>query len=282
MRCPALIVHGGIGRADAPLAADVVAGCAAAAEDGWAVLLSDGAAVDAVVAAVANMEDAPLFNAGVGSCLTAAGCVEMDASIMDGATGRGAGVGVVRTARNPIRLARAVLLDGRHVLLAGSGADAFARAAGLPIAEPESFVTPSQRTRWQTHAPASGGTVGAVAIDRRGHVAAATSTGGVLGKLPGRIGDSAVIGAGTYADDEGGAASATGHGETIMLAGLAKAAVDGLRGGRHPQPVAAACVHAAAARSGSAVGLIVVDRFGRIGWAEHGGRMPIAVCPPRG
>jgi len=182
-------------------------------------------------------------------------------------------VGVVTTVRNPIRLAAALLADGRHVLIAGAGAEAFARGSGLATSPPESFITPRQRERWEKRLRAEGGTVGAVAVDRDGHVAAATSTGGLIGKLPGRIGDSAILGAGTYADDRAGAASATGDGEAIIVAGLAKAAVDALRSGRHPAGVAAALVRSAGQDRGAALGLIVVDRFGRAGVAHNAEHM---------
>jgi beta-aspartyl-peptidase (threonine type) len=182
------------------------------------------------------------------------------------------------------------------VLLAGAGAEAFARERGLLTVAPEHFVTARQRQRWATHPPAprpmSGGvvgggsgdpgTVGAVAADRLGHVAAATSTGGLMGKLPGRIGDSAILGAGTYADDEAGAASATGVGEAIILAGLARAAVVRLRGGRAPESVAAETLRELIARAPhAAAGLILVDRFGRCAWAHEAEHMSSAVrCAP--
>ena len=275
---PAILVHGGAGRRvpETERAAD--AGCAAAAAAGWEVLAGGGRALDAVLAAVTAMEDDPAFNAGIGSCLTSDGRVEMDASVMDGERRIGAGVGVVTTVRNPVRLAHALLLDGRHVLLAGAGAEDFARCCALPTAPPESFITPRQRRRWEAQLPGGGSTVGAVAVDRDGHVAAATSTGGLLGKLPGRIGDSAVIGAGTYADDRAGAVSATGHGETILLAGAAKAAVDGLHGGRHPATVLDALVRDLGARAGVPIGLIAVDRFGRAAAASSAERMPNVAC----
>lgn len=256
------------------------AGCAAAADVGWAALARGASALDAVLATVSALEDNPVFNAGVGSCLTADGTVEMDASLMDGSRLAGAGVGVVTTVRNPIRLARAVLDDGRHVLLAGAGAESFARRCGVPTASPTSFITPRQEQRWQALQDGDGGTVGAVAVDRYGHLAAATSTGGVMGKLPGRIGDSAILGAGTYADDRAGAASATGCGEAIIIAGLAKAAVDGMRAGRHPAVVAEGVVRALRGPGGAAVGIIVVDRFGRLGVAHSAARMPTCARPP--
>lgn len=279
MQRPAILVHGGAGRRVPELEAAVAAGCAVAAEAGWAILARGGGALEAVLAAVTMLEDDPTFNAGIGSCLTADGKVEMDASVMDGARRTGAGVAVVTTVRNPIRLAHAVLMDGRHVLVAAAGAEAFARRCGLPTALPESFITPRQRQRWETRCPTAGGTVGAVAVDANQHVAAATSTGGLLGKLSGRIGDSAVIGAGTYADDSAGAASATGDGEAIIISGLAKAVVDGLRGGRHPELVAEANLRALAGRTGATAGVIVVDRFGRLGSAHSAEHMPTCARP---
>jgi beta-aspartyl-peptidase (threonine type) len=276
MHRPAILVHGGAGRRVAEIETAAAAGCAAAAAVGWTLLDGGGSALAAVLAAVAALEDDPTFNAGVGSCLTAEGTVEMDASVMDGRRRAGAGVGVLTTVRNPIRLAAALLVDGRHVLMAGAGAEAFARRSGLATSTPESFITARQRERWEKRLRAEGGTVGAVAVDRDGHVAAATSTGGVVSKLPGRIGDSAVLGAGTYADDRAGAASATGDGEAIIIAGLAKAAVDALRSGRHPAHVAAALVRTAGQESGAALGLILVDRFGRGAVAHNAEHM--ATC----
>lgn len=275
MRAPIIVVHGGAGRRseDVPAAE---AGCRRAAEAGWAVLRRGGGALDAVLAAVVVMEDDPAFNAGVGSCLTAAGTVEMDASIMDGAGPTGAGVALLTSVRHPIRLAHAVMLDGRHALLAGPGAEAFARAAGLESAAPDTFITERQRARWRARIAGPDGTVGAVALDGAGHLAAATSTGGLAGKRPGRIGDSAVIGAGTYADDRAGAAAATGAGEAILQAGLARVAVDTLRAGRAPARVAPGLVRAAAGPHGAPVGLILLDRFGRIATAHCAEQMPTA------
>ena len=279
MQRPGILVHGGAGRRVPEVEAAVAAGCAAAADAGWAILARGGGALEAVLAAVTVLEDDPTFNAGIGSCLAADGTVEMDASVMDGARRAGAGVAVVTTVRNPIQLAHTVLMDGRHVLMAAAGAEAFARRGGLPTAPPESFVTPRQRQRWAARRPADGGTVGAVAVDANRHVAAATSTGGLLGKLPGRIGDSAIIGAGTYADDSAGAASATGDGEAIITAGLSKAVVDGLLGGRHPALVAQSTVRVLAERTGAAVGIIVVDTFGRLGSAHSAEHMPTCARP---
>jgi beta-aspartyl-peptidase (threonine type) len=278
MHGPTLIVHGGAGRWPAELLGAAAAGCGDAADVGWQILARGGRAIDAVEAAVRVLEDDPRFNAGIGSALTDGGAVEMDASIMDGTSGRGAGVAGVTTIRNPIRLARGVLEDGRHVLMAGAGVEQLGRRLGLPALPPPALVTAEQRRRWIARRDAQPGTVGAVALDAAGGVAAATSTGGVRGKRAGRIGDSAVIGAGTFADDRAGAASATGDGEAILLAGLTRAAVAALRQGRAPAGVAEALIRDLAAR-GAAAGLILVDRFGRTAAAHAAGAMPTAVRP---
>jgi beta-aspartyl-peptidase (threonine type) len=275
MQRPTLIVHGGAGHWPAELLGGANSGCASAADVGWAILAAGGSALEAVQAAVTALENDPRFNAGIGSSLTEDGTVEMDASIMDGASRRGAGVAGVTSLANPIRLARLVLDDGRHVLMAGAGAERLGRRFGLPGVPPETFVSEGQRQRWSARLRGQPGTVGAVAVDAAGHVAAATSTGGLRGKRAGRIGDSAVIGAGTYADDAG-AASATGDGEAILLAGLTRAAVAGVRAGRDPGAVAQALVREIGERGGDA-GLILVDRFGRSGIAHGAGEMPHAL-----
>jgi len=269
---PALIVHGGAGVGSAGLSRAQRGGCLAAVNTGWQVLARGGSALDSVCAAVAVLEDDPAFNAGVGSCLTSQGTVEMDASVMAGTSLRAGAGALVRTLRHPIDLARAVLDDGRHVLLAGTDADAFGTARGLQTCSPETFITPRQRRRWQAAADAgadSAGTVGAAAVDRSGYVAAATSTGGLLNKRPGRIGDSAIIGAGTYADDRLGAASATGDGEAIMRIALAKLVVDGLRDGAAPADAARSAIRTLAGRTGASGGVIVVDRLGRFAQAHN-------------
>ena len=272
MNGPAIVVHGGAGNVVPDLVEARAVGCETAAEEAWRILDAGGPALDAVAAAVSILEDDPHFNAGRGSCLTRDGAVEMDASIMDGSGPAGGAAALLTTVVNPIRLARAVMLDGRHVLLAGAGAERFAREVGLATAQETYFVTPRQRERWRASIADSPGTVGAVAVDQQGHVAAATSTGGIMGKLPGRVGDSAILGAGTFADDRAGAASATGHGETILLAGLARRAVDLLGDGRDPAGVAARVVREVRREAG----IIVVDRFGRIGWACNTPHMPVA------
>jgi beta-aspartyl-peptidase (threonine type) len=222
---PALAVHGGAARLprepfdDAPHREAL----AAALEAGWAALSSGGGALGAAQAAVELLEDAPQFNAGRGSVLTATGTVEMDAAIMSGADLRAGAVACVTRVRHPVALARSVMERTPHLLMAGRGAEALAVALELELMKPDWFVTPGEReglTRALARRPqagVAGGTVGAVARDETGALAAATSTGGLRGQLPGRVGDSPLIGAGTYADPRC-AVSATGDGEAVIRA----------------------------------------------------------------
>jgi len=219
----AIVVHGGAGGSisDPDRGDRMRAGAAAAVEAGHAVLAAGGAALDAVEAAVVMLEDDPEFNAGRGAALTEYGRVELDASIMDGATRAAGAVAAVRGVRNPVRAARAVLADGRHVLLVGEPATEFAATAGLNFENETWFVTVRERIALaQSDAAGARGTVGAVARDSAGRLAAATSTGGVSGQRLGRVGDSPLIGAGTWAD-ETVAVSCTGHGESIIRTALA-------------------------------------------------------------
>jgi len=273
MARPALIIHGGAGAARPDMRDAQVRGAGAALGAGWHVLAAGGAAVDAVCAAVSVLEDDPHFNAGLGSCLTSDGTVEMDASVMEGTALRAGAVAVVRTTRNPVRLARAIMEEGRCVMMAGPRADAFAHANGLLTCAPEHLITPEQLHRWrQRVGDGSRGTVGAAAVDRHGRVASATSTGGLFFKPPGRVGDSAIIGAGTYADDTYGAASATGDGEAIIRVALASSVVAALRDGRDPLMVARERITELERRVAGTAGVIVVDARGRVGYAcntEH-------------
>lgn len=291
---PVIVVHGGAGERapSGPDARAANAGCRRAAQIGWAILAEGGSAMDAVEAAVRRLEDDPRFNAGRGSCLTRAGTVEMDAAIMDGEGWRVGAVAAMRRVRHPIEVARRVLEDGEHVLLVGAGALAFAREQGVRTVPPDYQVTAAgraalarelgRRARGRAAPPAAepnAGTVGAVARDARGHLAAATSTGGMIAKRPGRVGDSPIAGAGTYADDEGGAASATGHGERIMRVLLAKVAVDRMREGATAAQAARWAIDELGARVGGRGGIILIDRRGRVGmafntrsmsWAQRG------------
>jgi isoaspartyl peptidase/L-asparaginase-like protein (Ntn-hydrolase superfamily) len=218
---PAIAVHGGAGTWALDAHEAACAGAARAVEAGYAILAAGGTALDAVQSAVLVLEDDPIFNAGRGAALTEEGGAELDASMMRGSDRAAGAVAAMRGIRNPVLAARAVLEDGRHVLLAGDAAGAFARRAGVPGAAEEWHVTPAQQRALAGDGTASEGTVGAVARDARGCLAAATSTGGISGKRPGRVGDSPLVAAGTWADDATVAVSCTGDGEAIIRAALA-------------------------------------------------------------
>lgn len=231
----AIVVHGGAGTIDASkmTAAERDAYrtvLTQALNAGHEILSDGGASLDAVIAAIVILEDSPLFNAGVGAVMTWDGTHELDASIMVGSDLSAGAVAGVTTVKNPIRLARTVMEQSDHVMLAGSGAEAFAQSAGLAVVDNATFTTERRRESLERAksalseqasldsvvAPRKWGTVGAVALDRAGNLAAGTSTGGMTAKRWGRIGDSPVIGAGTYADNRSCAVSATGHGEYFI------------------------------------------------------------------
>lgn len=281
---PVVVVHGGAGDLP-PGSRDAHAeGCRMAAEAGLAVLLAGGSALDAVVAAAAVLEDDPRFNAGTGACLTDAGTLELDASLMEGERMRGGAVCALSPFRNPIRIARAVLEEGRHLLYAAGGAADFARAHGFAPADPASMITEAARTRLaevlagRASGGWAGGTIGAIACDARGSVAAATSTGGMVGKRSGRVGDTPILGAGTYAEDPVGAASATGDGEAAIRVGLTRTAIESLRAGCSAEAAAAAAIDRLASRTGGTGGVIVVDARGEVGLAHNTATMSHAVA----
>jgi beta-aspartyl-peptidase (threonine type) len=233
-------IHGGAGtlersRMTAQQQADYRAALQTALDAGAQVLRSGGSALDAVTAAITIMEDDPKFNAGRGAVFTWDGINELDASIMDGNGRRAGAVAGVHTVRHPILLAKQVMDDGRHVMLSGAGAEQFAGEHGLEIVAPDFFGTAERKEQLEKlkaenlsalDVEFKYGTVGAVARDSAGHLAAGTSTGGMTGKRWGRIGDSPIIGAGTYADDRSCAVSATGSGEFFIRAGVAHAICD--------------------------------------------------------
>ena len=299
-----LVVHGGAWAIPDEEVDPARRGMEEALRRGAAVLMAGGSAIDAVVAAVITMEEDPVFDAGVGSVLNLDGRVEMDASIMEGTTRRAGAIGAVDRVKSPILLARALMEHGRHVFLTGEGAARAAERFGLELTTQEALIIPRERARWEEILRTTGfeikdpfdhpqGTVGAVARDRNGRLAAATSTGGAPGKWPGRLGDSPVIGAGTYADDELGACSATGWGESILRAVLAHDAVErcgraapeaaDLRTGRPivfgPTRTSSAALHAREAvgrleaRFHGLGGLIVLSASGEAGWAFNTPRM---------
>lgn len=256
----AIAIHGGAGRRprrtiSAALRRRYEHALVQALDAGTAVLERDGASLDAVCAAVVELEDCGLFNAGRGAAANAEGEHELDASVMEGATRAAGAVAAARRVRNPVLAARAVMEKSRHVLLAGRGADAFAARCGFAPVSSGYFVRKLSRSR---------STVGAVARDRRGNLAAATSTGGTSGKLAGRVGDSPIVGAGTYADNAVCAVSGTGLGEAFIRAVLAHDVAARMR--YREESLASAARHALAtvARLGGDGGLVAVDRQGRI------------------
>jgi beta-aspartyl-peptidase (threonine type) len=250
-------------------------GLALALAAGEAILADEGSALDAVEAAVTVLEDDPLFNAGRGAVLTLDGTVELDAAIMDGANLRAGAVAVVTSVKNPVRLARRVLEDTPHVFLAGVGAERFAAQVGFESVANDYFITPYRQQQLAAlTGPSSGvaaldepplGTVGAVARDVDGQLAAATSTGGMTGKRPGRVGDSPVIGAGTYADNHSCAVSTTGHGEWFLRTVQAYDIAARMRyGGASLSDAVSASIEQRLPRMGASGGLIAVDRRGEI------------------
>lgn len=267
---PAIIVHGGAGPIKDGSLPERLHGCQEAALVGWQILERGGSSTDAVEAAVVALEDNPLFNAGTGSTLNSVGRVEMDAAIMEGESLRAGAVAAVSGIKNPIKLARRIMEDGRHVMLAGDGALIFSREIGFAEVPAESLISERERNRWQS----AHGTVGCVAFDRQGKLAVATSTGGIFNKLPGRVGDSPLLGCGTYASKQG-AVSCTGHGEAIMRVLMARAALEYLQDGVGPFEAAQRAVDDLQQLTGSTGGLILIEPSGRVAHARNTSHMPI-------
>ncbi|MFO0683307.1 MAG: isoaspartyl peptidase/L-asparaginase [Sandaracinus sp.] len=288
---PLVLVHGGAGDVPEDARAAHAAGCEIAAARGLEVLRGGGSAIDAAVAAVRVLEDDPRFNAGTGACLTRTGTLELDASIMDGSDLRAGAVAALPAFREPIAIARRVMDDGKHVLYAADGARAFAVEQGFVPVDPASMITDAARLRLASYLAGrvqsgwAGGTVGAVVCDAAGHVVAATSTGGMVGKRPGRVGDSPILGAGTYADDLAGAASATGDGEAALRLGLTRFAIERMRAGVAAQAAADEAIEAFGARVRGKGGIIVVSPRGEPGWARNTATMSYGLArdgePPR-
>ena len=263
-------MHGGAGSWSEELRAEAMAGVERALDAGM-----DGFAegpLAACLAAVRVLEDDPLFNAGIGAALNAEGFVEHDAAVMEGRELRAGAVAAVRDIRHPVDLARAVMEDGRHVLLVGEGASRFAASAGVEITDPAVFVVERRRRQLEEWRRGDGDTVGAVAFED-GHLAAAVSTGGYTGKLPGRVGDSPIPGAGLYADDRFGAAVGTGTGELFIRLVLAKFAVDEMASAGAAE-AATRAIQLLGQRLQGQGGIITVDRHGRVGAAFNTGWMP--------
>jgi beta-aspartyl-peptidase (threonine type) len=283
---PVLVVHGGAWAIPDDMVEAHLNGVRHALAAGWRALGRGGAALDAVEEAVVIMEDDETFDAGRGSFLNRDGKVQLDALIMDGATLRAGGVGCVERIANPIRAARKILSDSPHVYFVAEGAERFAAEHGIPLCRNEDLIIPREVERLREFqaraaeenadlfAPTiSHDTVGAVALDRDGNIAAATSTGGTLNKAPGRLGDSSLIGCGCYADNRTAAASTTGWGEPIMKLVLAKWAADRVASGNSPEWAAPEAIDYLKTRVNGHGGMILLDARGRFGIAHNTPRM---------
>ena len=294
---PSLIVHGGAWDIPDDAVAACNEGCRNALAAGWAVLRKGGSALDAVEAAVMVLEDDPVFDAGYGSHLNADGKVECDAILMDGATLRAGAAAGLQHIKNPIRLARKIWEQCPHLMLIADGAERFAEKTGLPLCDPAELISPAEHAAWlqcredehaaEHHRGHEQGTVGAVAMDSDGRLFAATSTGGTCCKLPGRVGDSPLIGCGCYADGEAGAVSCTGYGEAIMKIVMAKTAVDSLRRARSSDAASAEraaqdAVDLLARRGKGTGGLILLDTEGTPAFAFNTPRMAYGFVRPDG
>lgn len=293
---PVLVIHGGAWAMPDDMVAAHIQGVNNAVAAGWRVLERGGSAVDAVEEAVVVMEDDETFDAGRGSFLNRDGRVQLDALIMDGATLRAGGVGCVEHLRNPVRAARKILSESPHVYFVAEGAEKFASAHGVPLCKNQELVIAREVERLRAYqaevgqreqkldgndlfAPTSDDvtishdTVGAIALDAAGNIAAATSTGGTLNKAPGRLGDSSLIGCGCYADNESAAASTTGWGEPIMKLVLAKWAADRVAAGNLPEWSAQEAMNYLKQRVNGHGGIIVLSRDGHFGIAHNTPRM---------
>jgi len=283
---PVLVVHGGAWAIPDDMVDAHMNGVRNAIVAGWQALAKGGSALDAVEEAVVILEDDETFDAGRGSFLNRDGKVQLDAFIMEGGTLRGGGVGCVERLRNPVRAARKILSESPHVYFVAEGAERFAAEHGIALCENRDLIIPREVERLRAFqaqaadqapdlfAPAiSHDTVGAVALDREGNIAAATSTGGTLNKAPGRLGDSSLIGCGCYADNESAAASLTGWGEPIMKLVLAKWAADRVLAGNLPEWVSQEAINYLKARVNGHGGIILLDSKGRFGISHNTPRM---------
>jgi beta-aspartyl-peptidase (threonine type) len=303
---PALIVHGGAWDIPDEAVDACTSGCHDALTAGWSILRRGGSALDAIEAAIVILEDDPVFDAGYGSHLNLDGHVECDAIVMNGATLHAGAAATLHRIKNPIQVARKILENSPHMMLVAEGAERFAKDQGIKLCKPEELVSEAEREAWmkcktdkhaaEHHRGHEQGTVGAVAIDRDGNLFAATSTGGTCCKLPGRVGDSPLIGCGCYADSEAGGVSCTGYGEAIMKVVLAKTAVDLLRQRAIcvDTPAASSCdvstadmaareaVHLFAKRTHATGGLILLDCHGNPGFAFNTPRMAYGFVAPDG
>ncbi|XP_028459910.1 isoaspartyl peptidase/L-asparaginase isoform X3 [Perca flavescens] len=272
---PVVVVHGGASDIPKGRTGKSVSGVRSAARAGYTILQGGGSSMDAVVEAVTQLENNPFFSAGCGSVLNIKGEVEMDAIVMDGKTLGSGAVSAVRNITNPIQLARLVMDKTSHTLLTAEGANQFARSIGVPEVPPESLITEYSRMCWEKDLAANPaecqmwkmGTVGAVAVDNEGNVACATSTGGVLNKMEGRVGDTPCIGCGGYADNQVGAVSATGHGEANMRVTLARLVLFHMEQGQSVEAASDLSLAYMKSRVGGLGGVVTVDPQGQ--WAAR-------------
>ncbi|HTU41721.1 MAG TPA: isoaspartyl peptidase/L-asparaginase [Candidatus Aquilonibacter sp.] len=292
---PVLVVHGGAWAIPDDMVEAHVRGVRNAMAAGWSVLERGGSALDAVEESVVIMEDDDSFDAGRGSFLNREGKVQLDALIMDGATLRAGGVGCVERIRNPVRAARKILSESPHVYFVAEGAERFAAEHGIELCRNEDLIVPREiehLRNFQAQAAGQGSTkdgnhlfapemthdtVGAVALDREGNIAAATSTGGTLNKAPGRLGDSSLIGCGCYADNLSAAVSTTGWGEPIMKLVLAKWTADRIASGNLPEWAAQEAMNYLKQRLNGHGGIIVLNTAGQFGIAHNTPRMAWAL-----
>lgn len=279
---PVVLVHGGAGNIPNSRVVPKLTGVRRAARRGYKVLCSGGSVIDAVQSAVQDMEDDEYFNAGYGSVLNADGEVEMDAIIMEGKELKAGSVGAIRNVAHPVDVARLVMEKTPHVMLVGEGAKRFANEQGVPDVPIEKQVTEyakasleiTQKTGVSGTTELGGvGTVGAVAVDAEGHVAVATSTGGISGKLVGRVGDTPLPGCGGYADDNIGAVSTTGHGESIMRFCLAHAILTLMEQGKSAREATVDGCKAMTERVGKSAGAITISNKGEVGIGFTSNRM---------
>ncbi len=286
----AIIVHGGAGswdrRGDRMMRA--IEGCREAAYRGQQLLLQGASALDAVETAVRILEDCPVLDAGRGSYLSNAGTVEMDAMIMDGATLELGAVGAIQCVRHPISLARRIMHDCEHNFLVAAGADAFAEEIGFPRCTIEDLLVGEEVEKFERFVQersdqvetisreSSTGTVGAVAVDMHGNLAAATSTGGTRDKRPGRIGDSPLAGSGTYADNWTAGASATGTGEGLIRIVISRRLCEFVAAGLPAQDACHAAIRLLTNRVQGEGGIIAIDARGNVGQAYNTIAMPHA------
>ncbi|XP_013860485.1 isoaspartyl peptidase/L-asparaginase [Austrofundulus limnaeus] len=272
---PLVVVHGGAGHVPKERSENSAMGVCSATQAAYRILQDGGSSMDAVVEAVTRLENNPFFNAGCGSVLNVKGDVEMDAIVMDGRTLASGAVSAVRNIANPVQLARLVMDKTSHACLTAEGASQFARSMGVVEVPQESLITEYARMRWRNNLEPSAnpvecqmgkmGTVGAVAVDAEGNVACATSTGGMLNKMEGRVGDTPCIGSGGYADNLSGAVSTTGYGEDIMKVTLARLVLFHMEQGQSAEAASDVSLAYMKSRVGGLGGVVTVDPRGN--WA---------------